>query len=119
MTVNPLRPLRFWRPLCQEWVCPSLPEVVHLFGRVKPGRAWEEDLLHQTCFAVFSRSLDSYFTHFMSRLLWLLQSLSNGGAEIWYSFQRKVLRTSVAMITERLLCPVCQASCLIAGDVRL
>ena len=34
-------------------------------------------------------------------------------------FQRKVLRTIAATITERLRCPVCQASCFTSGDVRL
>ena len=130
MTVNPLRPLRFWRPLRRPvlfsplrydrsgyahrflmWCIYSVVSNLGVLG--------ERTFYPQTCFAVFSRSLDSYLTHCMSRPLWLLKSLSNGGAEIWYSFQREVHRTIVAMLTERLLYQVCQASCFIAGDVRL
>ena len=73
---------------------------------------------HQTCSAVFRRSLDSYFTRCMSRHLWLSKSLSNGEAEIWHSFQRNALRTIPAMPIERLPWPTSQASCSIAGDVR-
>ena len=104
----------------QEWVCPSLPDAVHLFGRVKPGRAWGgRPFTSRLCFAVSIRSLDSYFTRFISRPSSPLHNPSNGVVEIWCSFQRKVLRTIAATITERLLCPVCQASCFAAGDVRL
>ena len=45
----------------QEWVCPSLPDVVHLFGRVKPGRAWGEDLLHPDLFRCFQQELGQIF----------------------------------------------------------
>ena len=41
----------------QEWVCPSLPDVVHLFGRVKPGRAWEKDFLHPDLCRRFQQEL--------------------------------------------------------------
>ena len=52
----------------QEWVWCSLPDVVHLFGRVKPRRAWGERTFNpQICSAVFSRSLDNYSTRYMSR----------------------------------------------------
>ena len=43
-TIVQARPI-FAATVRHEWVCPSLPDVVHLFGRAKPGRAWGEDLL--------------------------------------------------------------------------
>ena len=44
----------------QEWVCPSLPEVVQLFGRVKPGRARGEDLLRPDLFCCFQQGLGQF-----------------------------------------------------------
>ena len=61
----------------------------------------------QTCVAVFSKSLDSYFTRCMSSPLWLLKSLSNGGSEIWYYFPKKGSSNN-SCNTEILLCPVCR-----------
>ena len=43
-TIAQTRPI-FAATVRQEWVCPSLPDVVHLSGRVQTGRAWGEDLL--------------------------------------------------------------------------
>ena len=43
-TIAQARPI-FAATVRQEWVCPSPPDVVHLFGHATPVRAWGEDLL--------------------------------------------------------------------------
>ena len=45
----------------QEWACTSVPDVVHLFGRVKHGRAWCEDLLLPDLFRFFQQELGQLF----------------------------------------------------------
>ena len=57
----------------QEWVCPSLPDVVHLFGRVKPGRAWGEDLLHPDLVRCFQQELGQLFHPLFVKALMALE----------------------------------------------
>ena len=102
----------------QEWVCPSLPDVVHLFGRVKPGRAWEEDLLPPDLFRRFQQELGQLFHPLYVKALMAIEEPVQWRGEIWCS-PKKVHRTIVAKITETLPWPVCQACCFTAGDVRL
>ena len=45
----------------QGWVCPSLPDVVHLFGRVKHGGAWGEDLVRPDLCRRFQQELGQLF----------------------------------------------------------
>ena len=45
----------------QEWVCPPLPDVAHLFGRVKPGRASVEVRLPRDVFRRFQQELGQLF----------------------------------------------------------
>ena len=114
MTANPLRPLTalletiaqarsiFAATVRQEWVCPSLPDVVHLFGRVKPGRAWVNDLSPPDLFRRFQQELGQEFHPLCVKALMALEELVQWRCGNWYSFQRKVLRLIVAMLTERL-----------------
>ena len=72
MTVNPLRPLRFWRPLRRPVLFSPLrydrSGYAHRFLMwctcsvvSKPGRAWMEDLLHPDLFRRFQQALGHLF----------------------------------------------------------
>ena len=113
-TIVQARPI-FAATVRHEWVCPSLPDVVHLFGRAKAWTSMGRRPSTSRPFAPFSvGGLLSYFFRCISRGARTVARWKPGILS-----KERGLRTIFATLTERLPCPVCQASCSIVGDVRL